>query len=220
MKVSIVNGSPKAKDSTSEQIIRQMVDFLGESALVQHFHAVQLAREGLSGEALVEILKGDAILFVFPLYVDSLPVSLIKLLSALEAEIGSDSGAKAQIADKPHVYAVVNCGFFEAKQTTPAVSMIKHFADRTGLSWGYGIGIGGGGMLAAMSGDWSRGPVAGVYRELSKMAEAIKEKASIPNVFISPGIPRFVYKFAAEFNMKRYAKQSGAKNIKARPYKQ
>ena len=219
MRVSIVNGSPKAKDSTSEQIIRQMVDFFGESAMVQHFHAVQLAREGLPGEAAADILKGDAILFVFPLYVDSLPVSLIKLLSALDAEIGSGSDA-AQIADMPHVYTVVNCGFFEAKQTAPAVSMIKHFADRTGLSWGYGIGIGGGGMLAAMSGDWSKGPIAGVYRELCKMAEAIKEKASIPNVFISPGIPRFVYKIAAEFNMKRYAKKSGVKNIKARPYKQ
>ena len=209
MRVAAINGSPKPKDSTSAQIIKQIEGLLGEP--VETYHAAKLIQSETPIETIKDILSSDVLLIVFPLYVDSLPAPLIELLTRLEM-------ASRDNATTPWVFAVTNSGFFEAEQNTLALSMIEHFSSHTGLRWGYGIGIGGGGMLAGMGEDWSKGPVYGIYNALSDMAVAMRDKVSRQNVFVTPNIPRFVYKFAADFGMRRTAKRNGVKNIRARPY--
>jgi len=209
MRVKAVNGSPKATDSTSERIIKQVERLFGYK--IEVYRAKQLIKEATSLEIIQEILNSDALLIVFPLYVDSLPAPLIELLTMLES-------ASEHIMAKPKVYAIVNAGFFEAEQNKAALEMIEHFAKRLQLPWGYGIGIGGGGMLSSMGDDWSKGPVSGIYHEIAELATAIRNNSSRENIFISPKIPRLVYKLAADLGMRRIAKQSGVKNIRARPY--
>jgi len=211
MKITVINGSPKMSAGISGLIIKQMERHLNESIDVYHAAQIVKQKEESQTEIFAKILDCDALLIIFPLYVDSLPASLIKLLTNLE-RISPD------ISIKPQVYAIVNCGFYEAAQNATALDIIKCFAQRTGLPWGYGIGIGGGGMLSSMGDNWSKGPVSGIHKALYDMAVAINAKESKPSIFVGPKFPRFLYMIAADLGMRRLAKKNGVKNIRFKPY--
>ena len=46
-----------------------------------------------------------------------------------------------------NVYCIANNGFIEGKQNEPLMQSFEHFCSRAGLTWGGGVGIGGGVML-------------------------------------------------------------------------
>ena len=174
MKIAAINGSPKMADSTSACLIGQMEKLIGEQ--IETYHASRLVKGETPPETLAGILDADILLIVFPLYVDSLPAPLIELLSRLERAGHHDTA-------NPLVFTIANCGFFEKAQNTLALEMIEHFANRAGLPWGYGIGIGGGGMLSAMGKNWEKGIASGIYRAMYDMAVAMRENKSGKNVF-------------------------------------
>ena len=210
MRISIINGSPKMSAGISGLITKQIERHLNVS--VDVYHAIRLAKQEESHTDVFEkVLDCEALLIIFPLYVDSLPAPLIKVLNRLE-NISSD------VSVKPQVYSIVNCGFFDANQNLLALEMIKSFSIRSEMTWGYGIGIGGGGMLSSMGDNWSKGPVSGIHKALCDMADAINTKESKPNIFVKPKFPRFLYLIAADLGMRRAAKKNGVKNIRARPY--
>ena len=209
MNITAINGSPKLKASASESIIIQMNNLLGNK--IKTFHAMQMTQSKTPQDNIANILDADILLIVFPLYVDSLPAHLIELLTRLET-------AASTIIAKPKIYSIVNCGFIEAEQTALALEMIKHFAARLGLTWGGGIGIGGGGMLSSIDGDWKKGPAGGIYRALVDMAGNIQNGENTQNIFISPKIPRFLYSILGNWMWKTEAKRNGVKSLRARPY--
>jgi len=210
MKITILNGSPKMSAGISGLIIKQMEKHLNINADV--YNAIHLARqEELKKETIAKIFDCDALLIIFPLYVDSLPAPLIKVLTAMER-------MSKEISVNPQVYSIVNCGFYEASQNTLALEMIKSFTLRVELPWGYGIGIGGGGMLSSMGDNWSKGPVSSIHKALCEMADAIKNKKSGQNVFVGPKFPRLLYLIVADLGMRRLAKQNGLKNVRLKPY--
>ncbi len=208
MKIVAVNGSPKMTDSLSERIIIEMEQLLKTNITVRH--AGKLVKSGELPENLNNVLNADALLIVFPLYCDALPASLVELLTRLER------AAKVR-EHKPCVFAIVNCGFHEASQNETALAICKHFADRAGLPWGYGIGIGGGPALSGFK-SWENGPASGIYKALRGMAGAILSMESGTDVFVSFGIPRFAYLLIVKFLMWNLAQKSGTKNPRARPY--
>jgi len=210
MKISVINGSPKMSAGISGLLINQMERHLNVSFDV--YHAIQTVKEKESAtDELLELLDCEALLIIFPLYVDSLPAPLINVLGRIEK-------ISSEVSVKPQVYAIVNCGFFDAKQNAAALEMIKSFSIRAKLPWGYGIGIGGGGMLSSMGDNWSKGPVSGIHKALNDMAAAINAKKSKQNIFVKPKFPRFLYMIAADLGMRRLAKKNGVKNIRAKPY--
>jgi len=210
MKISVINGSPKMSGGISGLITNQMERHLNVSFDV--YHAIKLIKQIESQtEELAKILDCEVLLIIFPLYVDSLPAPLINLLGRIE-KFSSD------VSLKPHVYAIVNCGFFEAKQNALALEMIRSFSLRAKLPWGYGIGIGGGGMLSSMGDNWSKGPASGIDKALNDMAISINSKESKQNLFVKPKFPRILYMIAADLGMRRLAKKNGVKNIRAKPY--
>ena len=208
MKITAINGSPNTKDSTSGRMIELMEKRLGVKAEVRQ--AVHMIKENGLRDAAA-LLDSDVLLIVFPLYVDSFPMPLIEVLTRLkEAEGGG--------AAKPRVYAIVNCGLYEQEQNALSLNMARHFAEDSGLSWGYGLGVGHGGMLSAFR-DWSKGPAYGVYKALSEMAGAIRSGKSGPDVFAAPVFPRSLYCIAANWGFRSGARKNGAlKTIRARPY--
>jgi len=209
MKITVINGSPKMSAGISGLIVKQIERHLNIS--VDVYYAIQLAKQTeLQRDVFEKILDCEALLIAFPLYVDSLPAPLINVLRRLEK-------ISSEVSIKPQIYSIVNCGFFEAKQNAMALEMIKSFSLRAGLSWGYGIGIGGGGMLSSMGDNWSKGPASGIHKALCDMADAIKAKESKSSVFVQPKFPRFLYLIAADLGMRRLAKKSGV-NIRAQPY--
>ena len=211
--IAVINGSPKAEGSVSGLLINQIEEILGTQTIV--YQAKKLIQQEGVSDTLSDILKNETLLIVFPLYVDSLPAPLIKLLTMIEHE------AVTANENLPIVYAICNCGFYEAEHTRLALNMVENFAIRTGLSWGYGIGIGGGGMILSQSENMAKGPVADVYTALQELGLIIKEgNSKRENVFVMPKIPRFLYKLGGNMGWYQMAIKYGTlRSVKARPHK-
>ncbi len=211
MKIIALNGSPKASDSVTVMLIAQMERVLGES--IETRQAVEFFREGMPESATAGLLKGDALLVAFPLYVDGLPAPLIEVLTRVEK-------AAASVENRPWVYAICNCGFYEAAHCRLALDMVRHFAVRVGCPWGGGIGIGCGGMLPMFKRDIARGPMAPVFAGMVDLCGAVGKLSALKeNLLISPSFPRFLYRAIGDMNWRSMAAKNGVKRqLRARPF--
>jgi len=209
----IINGSPKARDSGSRMLIEKVEGFLERKPTI--YHAARLTRRENNFTELSNILKADVLLFVFPLYIDSLPAPLIKFLTMIENEAMNVNGKC------PIVYAICNCGFFEAEHNRIALDTVKNFSAHLGMSWGYGIGIGGGTVIVSQSKNISpKGSAANVYTALYELGKDMggdhREKS---NVFIDPTMPRFLYKLGGNLGWYQMAIKYGSiRSLKAKPH--
>ncbi len=216
-RIVAINGSPKAKESVSGLLIEKMEELL--AVKIDVAQAVRLIRPEKAPETVLETIAGmltaDVLLLVFPLYVDSLPAPLIRLLTLLE------QAAKSARAPLPKVYAICNCGFYEAEHARLALRMARHFALRSGFPWGYGIGIGCGGLAYALSNNMGKGPAATLYTALCTLGQAIRDNngSEREDVFVTPKIPRFLYKLGGNMGWRQMAKANGVRDqLSARPH--
>ena len=211
-KIAAINGSPKLKNCVSEMFIGQTEAILETKITI--VQAVQTIQQNDIHTSMAEVLDADALLIVFPLYIDSLPAPLVRLLTLLEREATQKGGRL------PVVYAICNCGFYEAEQTRFALDMIESFTIRAGIPWGYGIGVGSGGFILSRNRELSKGATANIYAALRQLGEAIQEGIEKKeNVFVTPKIPRFWYRFTGHIGWHRAAKKYGTRNsLKAKPY--
>ena len=209
-RVVVINGSPKSAESTSSALIKIMEEYMG--TIIDSFRAVELVRREDAHKVIADILKADVLLIVFPLYVDSLPAPLLKLLTQIE------QAAKIYNSSLPTVYSICNCGFYEAEHNSLALKMTRTFAKKIGAGYGYGLGIGCGGMLAQMK----KGPVDNVYAALRDLGNTITAENSkeSEDVFVTPKIPRFLYKIGGNIGWHQMAgKNNILKQIKAKPHR-
>jgi len=209
----IINGSPKTKNSASIMFINKVKKFLDIKPII--YHTTELILQEKNSKAISDILNTDVLLFVFPLYVDSLPAPLIKVLTMIEQEAMTSNGKH------PIVYAISNCGFFEAEHNRLALDILKNFSIRLGMSWGYGIGIGGGGFVTSQSKNISpKGSAANVYIVLCELSKAMENKDGKKlNVFVKPTIPRFLYKSSGNLGWYQMALKHGSiRSLKAKPH--
>ncbi|MDR0849318.1 MAG: hypothetical protein LBN10_09850 [Propionibacteriaceae bacterium] len=208
MKITIINGSPKARGSASELIIKAFQSKLGPNAECTVCHAALWA-----GPKVVETATmSDAIVLVFPLYVDSIPSHLLRLLD-------TQGGALSAAAPGAKVYAVVNNGFYEGRQNAVALEILRNFCARYGLTWGQGLGVGAGGVITAVPMDsW---PLRPLDKALDDFADAVAKGAIGEDVFITSNLPRFVYQLSAHSEWRKLAKKHGltTKQLYQRPAK-
>lgn len=201
MKIAFINGSPKKTGSASAMLIEEMTACLEDMETVQ-YHAYNGAF------AIPEALKEqDAMVFVFPLYVDGVPSHLVRLLERLETTLHGKSIS---------VYAVVNCGFFEGEQNRWALEIIHNWCVKAGLSWGRGLGIGGGGMLSMLKdAPPDKGPKKTISRGIDQLVHSIRENThgqeSAADLLVSPNFPRRLYMLAAQMGWRRQIKKNGLK---------
>ena len=226
-KTVIINGSPKPKESASKMLIEKIQEFLENKPTI--YHASGLVRQEDYSEELSNILNSDILLFVFPLYVDSLPAPLIKLLTIIEQEralieektsMGEQKGIDIN-RKLPIIYAITNCGFFEAEHNQIALDIIKNFSSSVGMRWGYGIGIGGGGYIASNSKHISKkGSASNVYNAFCELGGAMENNIEKKeNVFLTPTMPRFLYKFSGNLSWYLMAIKNGSlTSLKAKPH--
>ena len=107
MKILTINCSPRKKQSNSYHYINILNKFL-------KFDYYQINNKNYSCE---QIINYDHIIFVFPLYADSLPAQLLTFL-----EIN-----KSFLKNKK-VSILVNCGFYEYKHNDVAFLIFKKIA--------------------------------------------------------------------------------------------
>lgn len=183
MNICIINGSPKTGKSTSEQII----EYLTQNIKQHKISIYNIIKTALSEENYIEIRNCDVLIFVFPLYVDSIPAHLIKFLIELE---------KKQFINKNAVvYCAVNNGFFEGKQNHLAIEQIKFWCNSVKLKWGQGIGLGAGEMLPFLKDiPLGHGPNKNIGYAIKRLSLNIQSKKSEADILVSPNWPRILWK--------------------------
>lgn len=199
LRIALINGSPKAKDSASGCLLEDLKRLLKDSLVSEYsIRTTELKNSE-------EIIKHDVLVFAFPLYVDGVPSHLLHCLEELKERL---MGQKTGIL----VYAICNAGFYEGHQNQYALRILKNWCIKSGATWGQGIGIGGGGMVLGLRNvPHGKGPKKMVSLALDNLADNILRKDSAESIYVNPGIPRFLYKLAAEMGWRQAVKTNGLK---------
>ncbi|WP_460294105.1 NADPH-dependent FMN reductase family protein [Clostridium tertium] len=210
MKITLINGSPKVKDSASGLILNELKIFLNNSEDEAErnisISEYNFRKNKLDSAVIEEVVTSDILVFIFPLYVDGVPSHLLSCLVQLEEILKNIKEKNIK------VYALVNSGFYEGEQNKSAIEIIENWAEKCELKWGQGIGIGAGPLLHSVKDvPEGHGPKKNLGSALTTISKNILNASSDDNIFISANFPRFAYKFAAEMGWKQAIKANKLK---------
>lgn len=202
MKIALINGSPKAKDSASAYLINELKALLeDDNKTISEYH---FRKPLLTTEEIEQLAESNVLVFAFPLYVDGVPSHLINSLIQLENFFST-------IKEKDiMVYTLVNCGFYEGHQNALAIEIMKNWCTKAGLQWGQGIGIGAGGMLTIKV-PIGHGTKKSLGVAFEKVMSNILSQSSEDDIYITADFPRILYKLAAESGWRKNIKANGLK---------
>ena len=129
VKTIMINGSPRAPKSNSKQyaeIFRKY--YTGET--------ISFMINNRNHSEICDHIEGCSdIVFVFPLYADGIPSTLLNFLKTLETY---------QINQKPRVHILINCGFIEPEQNNVALDMMRLFCRQNRYEFSSTLAIGAG----------------------------------------------------------------------------
>lgn len=186
MKISIINGSPKAIKSNSEILGNYLSSLLKENE-IKKYYSISFR---LNDENKNEIYNSDVLIFLFPLYVDGIPSNLLKLLVEFEKEKVIKSGTK--------IYCIANNGFYEGKQNRLAILQMKNWCEKVKADWGQGIGAGAGELLPYLKkSPLGQGPLKNLGKVLDEFSANIITLKSDEDIYINPNWLKSLYFFQA-----------------------
>lgn len=137
MKSILLDCSPKKKGSTSSYLLWNLkLQLPGKK--------IKIKLLPKNYELICQYL-GDVnnLILATPIYVDGIPASVLKFFEYVENYVKEKSL-------NVKVYALVNCGFYEGKQTKSALSMISNWCEKCSFSFCGGIGQGAGEMIGVI----------------------------------------------------------------------
>lgn len=199
MKISIINGSPKVGKSTSKLMIEYLIPLIDNNEIVTYNKTIFTEKQ------FSEVKRSDVLIFVFPLYIDSIPANLLQLLIEFEK--------RSIFSNDTMVYCIVNNGFFEGKQNHIAIDQMKNWCQSVDLIWGQAIGLGAGEMLPFLKDiPLGHGPNKNIGKAFKELACNITALSSGLDLFVSPNWSRFLWKIQASlFVWYPRAKKNGLK---------
>ena len=184
MKISIINGSPKAIKSNSEILGNYLSSLLKENE-IKKYYSISFR---LNDENKNEIYNSDVLIFLFPLYVDGIPSNLLKLFVEFEKE--------KVVNPATRVYCIVNNGFYEGKQNRLAILQIKNWCEKVNARWGQGIGVGAGELLPYLKKyPLGQGPLKNLGKVLNKFSANILTLKSDKDIYVNPNWLKSLYFF-------------------------
>ena len=139
MKALLINASPKRITCASKYYL----DLLNMQMLGCDTEQIKLVGPKIYNEIFNHFDSIDALVIALPVYVDGVPSSVLRFLQEAEKYINQNN---CQFK----LYVISNCGFIEGKQCKNILSVMRSFSDTAGLTWGGGVGIGGGEMLSVL----------------------------------------------------------------------
>ncbi|MFP4443108.1 MAG: NAD(P)H-dependent oxidoreductase [Spirochaetia bacterium] len=119
MKLVLLNGSPRGKNSNSARIIDFFIRGWEEGG--GGTHRTEYIRDRNSGQAEEAFLKADCVLLVFPLYADSVPGIVKDFIDALPSETGFPN---------KKIAFIVHSGFPEAVHSDFVARYLEKLARR------------------------------------------------------------------------------------------
>ena len=135
MKTVFINCSPKKRFCASAYFLALQRLFVGGKKVTEKL------RTPADHERILEQLRdAQAVVFGLPLYVDGIPSHVLRFMEEMEVFCRENE-------IHLNLYCIANNGFIEGRQNEPLMQSFEHFCSRAGLSWGGGVGIGGGVML-------------------------------------------------------------------------
>lgn len=200
MKISMINGSPKLGENNSALLIELL-----QAKLQSHETVVYSFNKCLLNEAQTkEVEQSDVLIFVFPLYIDSIPSHLLRCLIELNH--------KAWFRPNTKVYCVLNNGFFEGQQNHIAMENMRNWCRKTGVSWGQGIAMGAGEMLPFIRNiPLGHGPNKNLGRAMDALTSHILTLSDGEDIYFSPNFPRLLWKLQAHQFWYSRGKANGVK---------
>ena len=135
MKTVFINCSPKERFCASAYFLFLQRLFTGGIKVNE-----KLRTPADHARILEQLKDAQAVVFGLPLYVDGVPSHVLRFMQEMEVFCREN---KLSLS----VYCIANNGFIEGKQNEPLMQTFENFCARAGLTWGGGVGIGGGVML-------------------------------------------------------------------------
>ncbi|MDR6723319.1 multimeric flavodoxin WrbA [Paenibacillus amylolyticus] len=204
MKIAMINGSPKVRQSNSAFMLQALEPLIHEEHEVTHFPIRQRA---LTDVQYIELCDMDVLVIASPLYVDGLPSHLFSMLVTLEKFMRTERNKDI------YLYVMMNNGFYEGHQSQIAIEIIQNWCQRSGVTFGQGLGQGGGEMLGFLEKvPLGHGPLRNLGRAIQELAHHINTQGTGQSRFFSPNFPRFAWKWAAKRSFwEATAKKNGLK---------
>jgi multimeric flavodoxin WrbA len=202
MKIMMINGSPKIKNSNSNYFSDLIKKQLKNTEIIEY----SLIKTDNYDQIISDILEIQAIVFAMPLYVDSMPSHVIRFLSYVEENY------KSQLS-KVKVYMISNCGFYEGKQNHISIKILKCWCKRMEFEWGQGIGIGSGEMMGSLKNmPITQGPNKSLGLAINELANNFLKSVSGDEIFTTPSyFPRVAFRLASNSFWIKGAKMNGLK---------
>ncbi|MFG6393571.1 MAG: hypothetical protein K1W24_05230 [Lachnospiraceae bacterium] len=208
MKICIINGSPKTSKSISQLLIRYLMPFIKGNEIVIY----NLCKIDFSKMPFSQIQSSEVIIFAFPLYIDSINSLLLRFLAEFESRRPGNNNIV--------VYCIINNGFYESFQNHIAAGIMKNWCKAAGLAYGQTLGIGAGEMLPFFKDiPLGHGPNKNIGIALRELGQNILSLKQAEDLFISPNLPRFLWKTASSYSFwYPKAKKNGLKikNLKTK----
>lgn len=186
-KIMIINGSPRAPRSNSRQYAELFAKAYRDETVyfnITRANHLEICRamEGV-----------ENVLFVFPLYADGIPVTLLNFLKTLE-----ENGPR----HKPKVSLLINCGFIEPEQNDVAVRIMGLYCRENGYPFGSVLEIGSGEAILST-------PFRILVRsKIRKLASAIMRQTDRSLKVTMPISKRMFLKASTSY-WERYGKRNG-----------
>lgn len=183
----LLNGSPRAPKSNSK---RYAAIFREHCPVAADYFEITRRNHAMLCSKTDEYTD---VVLVFPLYADSLPVSLLDFLKSLEA---------ARSERRPTVSVMINCGFLEYEQNMVAVDMVRLFCRRNGYPFGSVLMIGGGEAIL----DTPFRLLAG--RRIAAFARAVAEGRA-QSMHVTMPITKRMFVWASDIYWRMYGRRHG-----------
>ena len=186
-KIVLLNGSPRAPKSNSK---RYAAIFREHSPVTADYFEITRRNHAMLCSKMDEYTD---VVLVFPLYADSLPVSLLDFLKSLEA---------TRAEHRPTVSVMINCGFLEYEQNMVAVDMVRLFCRRNGYPVGSVLMIGGGEAIL----DTPVRLLAG--RRIAAFSRAVAEGRA-QSMHVTMPITKRMFVWASDIYWRMYGRRHG-----------
>lgn len=212
-KILLVVGSPKGLKSTSAALGQYLIDKLTQQGARTETAYIYPSLKTETGQqkffSLIDAT--DIIVLAFPLYVDSPPSGVMKVMEIIKERRRTLAGtAKQKLA------VIINCGFPEAHQNDTALAICRKFAAESEMEWLGGLSLGGGGAIDGRPLD----SIGGMARNVKLALDASAPDIAVGNpisgraldLMAKPMMPVWLYLLAGNRGWKSQSRKNGVSN--------